>query len=398
MATITTVSLDNINTMFGTTVKSPIDVAANIKGYAQSKGDTLDTAKMIVSTLSTLETFASAMKKYETPIPGTTLASASLILNLETARRELRINEQGVAQGQIQNGTLNSIMADITSLTAQYGLSKKSPQLVAFGMAASFSFSVAAILSTDGDTSMANGIVEFASNTYNTYNYVKDDLSSSYYEFTDTLEYIWEGSNILQSQYLNSGSTQNYGDWIADTNNSINVDDFSLVGYLKEMGVNSITNDTQTYTIKSGDTLYSIAQSSNVTVDELLQANPWLEEQGRVNEDKSYVLIKTGETINISKDNNTYSYDIENSSVSIKDESNNPLALESISNDMLMNISDGYTTLNTQTKTLDLNTMTTIDGGYGAIVNVKDTLEVEKVSLVKFISNKFYQANSKKVA
>ena len=82
----------------------------------------------------------------------------------------------------------------------------------------------------------------------------------------------------------------------------------------------------------------------------------------------------------------------------IKDESNNALALESISNDMLMNISDGYTTLNTQTKTLDLNTMTTIDGGYGAIVNVKDTLEVEKVSLVKFISNKFYQANSKKVA
>ena len=81
MATITTVSLDNINTMFGTTVKSPIDVAANIKGYAQSKGDTLDTAKMIVSALGTLETFASAMKKYETPIPGTTLASASLILN-----------------------------------------------------------------------------------------------------------------------------------------------------------------------------------------------------------------------------------------------------------------------------------------------------------------------------
>jgi len=392
MATITTVSLDNINTMFGTTVKSPIDVAANIKGYAQSKGDTLDTAKMIVSTLSTLETFASAMKKYETPIPGTTLASASLILNLKTAERDIQ------EYGNIQNGTLNSIMADVSSLTAQYGLSKKSPQLVAFGMAASFSFSVAAILSTDGDTSMANGIVEFASNTYNTYNYVKDDLSSSYYEFTDTLEYIWEGSNILQSQYLNSGSTQNYGDWIADTNNSINVDDFSLVGYLKEMGVNSITNDNQTYTIKSGDTLYSIAQSSNVTVDELLQANPWLEEQGRVNEDKSYVLIKTGETINISKDNNTYSYDIENSSVSIKDESNNPLALESISNDMLMNISDGYTTLNTQTKTLDLNTMTTIDGGYGAIVNVKDTLEVEKVSLVKFISNKFYQANSKKVA
>lgn len=65
--------------------------------------------------------------------------------------------------------------------------------------------------------------------------------------------------NILQSQYLNSGSTQNYGDWIADTNNSINVDDFSLVGYLKEMGVNNVTtnlnNQTKTIDLNSIKTI-----------------------------------------------------------------------------------------------------------------------------------------------
>lgn len=39
MATITSVSLDHINSVFGTTVKSPIDIANNIKTYASSNGD-----------------------------------------------------------------------------------------------------------------------------------------------------------------------------------------------------------------------------------------------------------------------------------------------------------------------------------------------------------------------
>lgn len=157
---------------------------------------------------------------------------------------------------------------------------------------------------------------------------------------------------------------------ISDTNTAKEL----LPTLIDKTNVQNLTIGSETYTIKSGDSLYSIAQKAGVSVDELLQANPWLEEQGRVNEDKSYVLIKAGETINIKRDNNTYSYDLENSSVSIKDEANNPLALDSISNDILKNISAGFTTLNTQTKTLDLNSIKTIDGGYGDIVNVKDTL------------------------
>lgn len=70
MATITAVSLDHINSAFGTTVKSPVDIANNIKSYASSNGDTLDTAQMLVSTLGTLETFASAVARYKTSIPG----------------------------------------------------------------------------------------------------------------------------------------------------------------------------------------------------------------------------------------------------------------------------------------------------------------------------------------
>ena len=60
---------------------------------------------------------------------------------------------------------------------------------------------------------------------------------------------------------------------------------------------------------------------------------------------------------------------------------------------MLQNISDGFTTLNTQTKTLDLNTITTIDGGYGAIVNVKEISFIKSKNTIRF-----YQANSKKIA
>lgn len=58
---------------------------------------------------------------------------------------------------------------------------------------------------------------------------------------------------------------------------------------------------------------------------------------------------------------------------------------------MLQNISDGFTTLNTQTKTLDLNSIKAIDGGYGAIVNVKEISFIKSKNTIRF-----YKANLKK--
>ncbi len=51
------------------------------------------------------------------------------------------------------------------------------------------------------------------------------------------------------------------------------------------------------YTVKSGDSLWAIAQKHNKTLDELLSANPWLAD--RTNADKSFVLIKPGDLLTI---------------------------------------------------------------------------------------------------
>ncbi len=57
--------------------------------------------------------------------------------------------------------------------------------------------------------------------------------------------------------------------------------------------------DSLTYSIKKGDTLYDIASVYGITVDELIAANPQLIAQGRISSDRTYALIKPGETLNI---------------------------------------------------------------------------------------------------
>jgi hypothetical protein len=62
--------LDDIMSVGGTTVKSPIDIANTIQTATQSKGDALDRAKIMIGALGTVESFVSAAKVYETKVPG----------------------------------------------------------------------------------------------------------------------------------------------------------------------------------------------------------------------------------------------------------------------------------------------------------------------------------------
>jgi len=324
MAKITKVTLDNINDAFGTSAQSPVDIANNIKNYASSNGDTLDTAQMVVSALNTLETFASAVAKYETPIPGVVLSSVSLGLNIEKARLELKMDfdHDGVPDNRVQNGTLNSIFADMSSLTTDVGISAKNPYVVGLGLTGSLGFSIATFLSTEGDTGMANGIAEFASDTYNTYNQVTDSLSGSKTEFLDTVDYLYSASGLVQDQYqdykdiMSDTSSSNLefptlSSWLKDNNTAIKIDSDDIVQYLDTLGVEKVLIDNQTYTIQSGDNLSQIAQANNTTIDKLIENNSWLTEENRISSDGSYALIKPGEKLNLTVDNKTTGYGID---------------------------------------------------------------------------------------
>ncbi|RXJ69310.1 hypothetical protein CRV08_04690 [Halarcobacter ebronensis] len=85
----------------------------------------------------------------------------------------------------------------------------------------------------------------------------------------------------------------------------------SILPVLKNNGVEKVSIDNQPYTIQNGDTLSQIAQANNTTVDSLIESNPWLTEDNRISSDGSYALIKPGEKLNLTVDNKTTSYGID---------------------------------------------------------------------------------------
>ncbi|WP_129097935.1 LysM peptidoglycan-binding domain-containing protein, partial [Malaciobacter mytili] len=96
--------------------------------------------------------------------------------------------------------------------------------------------------------------------------------------------------------------------------NNSNSDYISMV---QELGLEKVKIDSETYTIQKGDTLYDIAKENNTTVDNLIENNPWLDKENRISEDKSFVLIKPGEKLNLTVDDKTITYGIDdNNSIS----------------------------------------------------------------------------------
>ncbi|WP_037587614.1 calcium-binding protein [Stenoxybacter acetivorans] len=57
------------------------------------------------------------------------------------------------------------------------------------------------------------------------------------------------------------------------------------------------------YEVKSGDTLYTIAHDNQMTVKQLVEANPWLLDEGRITFYKNHLLLEKGDTLDI--DNTT---------------------------------------------------------------------------------------------
>ena len=318
MATIKSVniSLDDVNSIINVE-KSPIDVANNIKSYATSEGNTLDKMQMMVSALGTLETFASAISKYETSIPGTTLSSASLLLNITKAYNEMKPPEEG-GYGNVTNGTLNSIMADLSSLTANAGLALKIPYIVGLGLTASTAFSVAAFMSDEGDTWMADKVVDFAHTLSENFNAIQDSLNTYAVENNTNVDSIigecLKTQNVVQTQYNESiNYNSSLAEWLKQNDTTIKLDTLNqgVVKNLEDMGVKQVLIENETYTIQNGDNLSQIAQDNNTTVDKLIENNSWLTEENRISSDRSYVLIKAGEKLNLTVDNKTTGYGID---------------------------------------------------------------------------------------
>lgn len=102
---------------------------------------------------------------------------------------------------------------------------------------------------------------------------VVTSMENSFNETIDTLANDFNDvSDTLQEQYNdwmnNSDEYIDYSEWIADTNNAINVNDFSLAGFLNELGITQLENDGETYTFR--DDIEKLQYITGLSLDELL--------------------------------------------------------------------------------------------------------------------------------
>ncbi len=131
---------------------------------------------------------------------------------------------------------------------------------------------------------------------------VSDDTISELYNYGKKIYDKWRGEkNGTEIETTPQGTT-------IITNDPIKlINDPDMKSILDNDNV-TIQNDAgEIYTIEKGDTVWDIAQKNNTTVDELIKLNPWLKDN--MSDDKSWILIKPGQTIELPQSDEQRSID-----------------------------------------------------------------------------------------
>ena len=103
---------------------------------------------------------------------------------------------------------------------------------------------------------------------------------------------IYPQNNNIFKLTINYNDTKNVNELLNLLNN---LEDTGLFYENPNLKLSEVNNNGQLYNVKTGDTMWDIANRFGVTQDELIEANPWLSD--RYSEDKSFALIRPDERI-----------------------------------------------------------------------------------------------------
>ncbi len=249
----------NIIEMMINILKSPADTVAIAKG--SNSEISVGTVTGITGLISSLSSVIATNPELKAGL--NKLGLGASVVGLISDGRSL-------SENNYNDKTITSLLSNVSAVAAGIIAIGGSSVIASGLLVAGTGLALWSAYETTTDTDITDALNDFQTTLID----MKDTLGNSIDIFVNDINLA---TDLLQEQYNNflnySNETISYNDWIADTNNTINMDDFSLVGYLKELGVNNVTSN-----------------------------------------------------------------------------------------------------LNNQTKTLDLNTLTTVSGGYGDIINVKDSL------------------------
>ena len=115
------------------------------------------------------------------------------------------------------------------------------------------------------------------------YDFAEDEIA--YAKYNEQTKELTIGTN-----------TDNFEDTKILIEPTILLDSVGENHYFNDIIINQNNNGiTTTYTVKTGDTMWDIANRFGVTQEELIEANPWLSE--RYSDDKTFALIRPDEQI-----------------------------------------------------------------------------------------------------
>lgn len=185
----------------------------------------------------------------------------------------IRVNDEGLLQATV-TGLLTS------GLTTTVGVLVIAPAIAGAGLSTAAALGVGVIAT--GITGLVidkltDGIYDFAEKKISDYKYNENNKSL---ELTTNLDNINDIKTLVEPTIL-FGSVEESQ-------------------YINDIIINQEVGDqTNTYTVKTGDTMWDIANRFGTTQEELIEVNPWLSD--RYSEDKSFALIRPDEQIIIPK-------------------------------------------------------------------------------------------------
>ena len=181
----------------------------------------------------------------------------------------MSINDEGLVQATV-TGLLTS------GLTTAVGVLVIAPAITTAGLPTATAIGVGIVatgiigLITD---KLIDGVYDFAEKQISEYKYNENNKSL---ELNTNLDNINDIKTLVEPTILYGSAEKNE--------------------YIKNITVNqNVDNKTTTYSIKSGDTMFGIANRFGVSEDELIEANPWLAD--RYSDDKKFALIKPDEQL-----------------------------------------------------------------------------------------------------
>ena len=195
----------------------------------------------------------------------------------------LDMQENGLIKASITNLGANGAAVGATVTTTFLLSLINAPTLVIGGT----SFLIAALVGS----AAKKGIGE----VYDNVTSILDQYANKFvYDITQHILTIKEGINSYNDAMLYAKFLESFYKDI-DGSNLLGEESDSIGKVILE-GTDE-NNESFTYEIEKGDTVWDLCQKYDTTYDELIELNPWLSE--RFSDDKEFCLIRPGETLKI---------------------------------------------------------------------------------------------------